>query len=127
MRSHFRVSCAPFHHSHLPFSREPRLTSSGDDDYFSSDLPTTPDGIARHPLTESFGKLSAPALALFSEKDEFAHIANPQELLDKWTSVANGKLTTTIIKGANHAVEDPAHHPALTGEVVAWLQKTFGA
>lgn len=101
------------------------LSIAGDDDYFSSDLPTEPDGKARHPLSTSFGALRTPALALFSEKDEFAHIPDPQVVLDRWVGLANGHLSTAIVPGASHAVNDPAHQPALVAETLSWLEKTF--
>lgn len=84
-----------------------------------------PDRVAKHPLSTSFGKLSAPALVVFSEKDQFAHVPDIDAHLKRWTEAAHGRLTTVTIKGANHAVDDAAHHPTLGKEVVEWLQRTF--
>lgn len=113
---------APFYALFVP---DLALTPSGDDDYFSSDLPDAPDGIAAHPLSESFGRLSVPALALYSEKDEYAHIADPEAHLARWRAAAKGHLTTVIIKDANHAVEDAKLHEGFCNEVVGWLGKHF--
>ncbi|KLT39701.1 DUF1749-domain-containing protein [Cutaneotrichosporon oleaginosum] len=101
------------------------LSPSGDDDYFSSDLPDSADGVHKHPLSESFGALSVPALALFSEKDEFGHVADVDAHLARWRKAAKGKLETHVVDGANHAVEDAAHWPDLCAATVAWLQKHF--
>ncbi|TXT04854.1 hypothetical protein VHUM_03937 [Vanrija humicola] len=102
------------------------LSPKGDDDYFSSDIPDTDgSGAYAHPLDESFGRLSAPALALYSEKDEYAHVPDIDAHIARWVKAAHGKLDTHVVKGANHAVEDPAHQVDLAAAVVAWLGKTF--
>ncbi|KAL1405355.1 hypothetical protein Q8F55_008986 [Vanrija albida] len=101
------------------------LSPLGDDDYFSSDIPDTGNGKFKHPLDESFGRLAAPALALYSEKDEYAHVPDIDAHLARWVKAAHGKLDTHVVKGANHAVEDPAHQDDLAAAVVAWLGKTF--
>lgn len=101
------------------------LSPKGDDDYFSSDIPDTADGVHVHPLDESFGKLSAPALALYSEKDEYSHVPDIDAHIARWVKASHGKLDTHVVKGANHAVEDPAHQVDLAAAVVAWLGKTF--
>lgn len=78
-----------------------------------------------HPLSQSFGKLEQPALALFSEKDEYAHIPDIKSHLAKWEKIGKGKLSTAIVPGATHAVDDEKLWPLLTKEVVGWLQKNF--
>ncbi|BEI83793.1 hypothetical protein CcaverHIS002_0403970 [Cutaneotrichosporon cavernicola] len=101
------------------------MSSSGDDDYFSSDLPDTADGVHKHPLDGSFGALNVPALALFSEKDEYGHVPDVEAHLARWREAAKGRLETRIVRGANHAVEDAAHWPDLCAATVGWLQKHF--
>lgn len=96
---------------------------SGEDDYFSGDLPLNPDGMHAHPLSTSFGALSAPALALFSEKDEFHHIADVPAHLARWREAAGGeqKLRTVIVPDADHAVHDAKAQEVLVQAVVKWL------
>ncbi|GMK58736.1 hypothetical protein CspeluHIS016_0601780 [Cutaneotrichosporon spelunceum] len=101
------------------------MSPSGDDDYFSSDLPDKPDGVHKHPLAESFGALPVPVLALFSEKDEYAHVPDVEAHLARWRTASKGKLETHVVPGANHAVDDEAHWPDLCVATVSWLQKHF--
>ena len=95
----------------------------GDDDYFSSDIPLHPDGIRAHPLTQSFGKLSAPALALISEKDEYSKIPDLAATSRRWEEAANGRLATKIVKDANHAVEHDGAKRILCQEIAEWLHR----
>lgn len=93
---------------------------SGDDDYFSSDLPVEPTEGFKHPLSQTFGKLEHPVLILFSERDEYVHVADVPALLSKWRDLAHGKLETVIVRGASHAVETKGKEQ-LCAAVVAWL------
>lgn len=92
----------------------------GDDDYFSSDLPTPPTEGFKHPLSTTFGKLEHPVLVLFSEKDEYVHAPDVPAMLETWREVAKGKLETVIVRGASHAVETQGKEQ-LCAAVVAWL------
>lgn len=95
----------------------------GDDDYFSSDLPDAPDGGPHvHPLSTSFGKLSAPALALWCEGD---HCGNGDQtpLLKRWEAAANGKLSWHVLKGASHMVSEPGPQADLNEQVLAFLAR----
>ncbi|ORY26999.1 hypothetical protein BCR39DRAFT_578327 [Naematelia encephala] len=100
------------------------MTAPGDDDYFSSDLPWEDDGEHAHPLSASFGKLSAPALVLYSEKDEYGRLPDKTATLKSWEKAANGKLTAKIIEGADHAVTGELERENLCTEVVGWLKST---
>lgn len=97
-----------------------RADISGDDDYFSGDLPVEPTEGFKHPLSSSFGKLEVPCLVLFSEKDEYVHVEDVPAMLSKWRDTANGKLETVIVRGASHAVETQGKEQ-LCAAVVAWL------
>lgn len=108
-----------------PGCRQADADASGDDDYFSTDLPSSADGVHKHPLDQSFGQLDVPALALFSEKDEFAHVPDVYAHLGRWVAASGGRLSTHVVKGASHAVDDAAHWPDLCAATVAWLQKHF--
>lgn len=74
----------------------------GDDDYFSSDLPTPSLKFAR----------SAVRLLLFlSGSDEYyppqlADVTAKQALLTKWKNSGHGKISelSTVLEGADHAV-----------------------
>jgi hypothetical protein len=101
-----------------------RLTSRGDDDYFSSDIPDTDDPPTPHihPLNKSFGTLPTPALALWSEKDEYGFLDDQTPLLRRWETAAGGKLRTVTIKDADHAVSKEQPQADLCAAVVDWLQ-----
>lgn len=101
------------------------LTVSGDDDYFSSDLPDTdtPPTPHVHPLSKSFGTLPVPALALWSEKDEYGHLSDQNPLLQRWSDAAKGKLTTVVVKDGNHAVTAEGPQKELCTAVVGWLRE----
>lgn len=95
----------------------------GDDDYFSSDLPDTADGGPHvHPLSTSFGKLSAPALALWCEGDHCGN-GDQRPLLRRWEAAAHGKLTWHVLEGASHMVSEPAPQADLNIQVVEFLSK----
>ncbi|ORY23282.1 hypothetical protein BCR39DRAFT_549688 [Naematelia encephala] len=105
---------------------------SGDDDYFSSDLPSKQDNIHTHthththPLDTSFGKLTVPVLAIWSGKDEYSKAKDyNRPLLERWQDASHGKLEFDIIKNASHAVVDDKDRKILCGLVVDWLNKYF--
>ena len=98
---------------------------SGDDDYFSSDIPDTPAEPHVHPLSKSFGALTVPALALWSENDQFSRVVSPQDLLMRWEKAGQGRLQARIIKGASHAVEEHQGQKQLCHEIVGWLVDCF--
>lgn len=100
-----------------------KLLCSGDDDYFSADIPLEPTQPYVHSLSTSFGALTAPALALFSEKDAEWIVARPEDLLPKWADAANGKLEWRIIKGASHDVNEKEAQAVLCEDVLSWLRK----
>ncbi|KAK8844822.1 hypothetical protein IAR55_006672 [Kwoniella newhampshirensis] len=95
----------------------------GDDDYFSSDIPLDPTPPFRHSLSDSFGVLSAPALALYSEKDAEYQVAKPEDLLPRWADAAKGKLEWRILKGASHDVSEPEAQVVVCDEVLGWLRR----
>lgn len=101
----------------------------GDDDYFSSDIPDSNDPPTPHvhPLSTSFGKLPVPALALWSEKDEYGYLKDQGPLLERWTVAAKGKLETKVIKGATHGVSEVEGQKELVQSTVDWLERHFGA
>lgn len=102
------------------------MSDSGDDDYFSSDIPLEPDGIRAHPLSQSFGKVSAPTLALYSEIDEFGRLPDIEATLKRWEESGGKKVEVRILKGATHAVEDGEARGRLCEEVVGWLRRVIG-
>lgn len=99
-----------------------RLMNSGDDDYFSFNIPTEDDGIHPHPLKSSFGKLPVPTLALFSSADAAYQTGDIKEKLAKWESLSNGKLTTRYIEGASHDVVEAEAQVVLCKEVLDWFK-----
>ena len=117
---------APFYALFVP---DLALTPSGDDDYFSSDLPDSdsPPTPHVHPLNKSFGTLPKPALALWSEKDEYRFLDDQRPLLQRWEAAAKGKLHTVIIKNADHSVVDEKPQKDLCDAVVDWLKNVIKA
>ncbi|KAL1409298.1 hypothetical protein Q8F55_003277 [Vanrija albida] len=96
----------------------------GDDDYFSSDLPDAPDGSEHaHPLSTSFGKMSAPALALWCEKDHCAVLPDQKPLLRRWEAASGGKLEWRILLGASHMVDQEDAQQAMSTHIVTWLAR----
>jgi hypothetical protein len=103
----------------------------GDDDYFSSDLPSTPEDMDpslqhahAHPLSTSFGKLAAPALALFSGEDEYGLPKDKQEGVEaKWKEAGKGLLEIATVPGANHSVSGEEERGVLCDIVIKWLER----
>lgn len=102
------------------------LSDEGDDDYFSSGIPLDPDGVKAHPLSQSFGQISAPALALYSEKDEFGKLPDVRATMRSWEEAAGGKLEAKVLMGASHAVAEFEARNKLFEEVVGWLRRVIG-
>lgn len=98
----------------------------GDDDYFSSDLPDTGTEVHAHPLCSSFGRLSAPALALWCGRDHCGG-DDQRPLLRRWEAAASGKLEWHVLPGATHCVEEAAAQAVLAEHVVKWLALRSGA
>ena len=96
--------------------------NSGDDDYFSNNIPTENDGIHPHPLKSSFGKLPVLTLALFSSADAAYQRGDIREKLVKWESLSNGKLTTRYIEGASHDVVEDEAQAVLCREILDWIK-----
>jgi pimeloyl-ACP methyl ester carboxylesterase len=76
-----------------------------------------------HPLASSFGKLPVPALALWSEKDEYGYLKDQRPLLDRWEKAAAGKLEARVVKGASHGVAEVDAQGELVDIVVEWLKR----
>lgn len=100
---------------------------SGDDDYFSDNVPITSDSDKNHPhpLESSFGRLAAPTLALFSSGDAPHQRGDIKSKLRKWKEVAGGKLTTSYVEGASHDVVEPDAQERMCATIVGWLEKTI--
>lgn len=112
----------------LALARDTLTHCSGDDDYFSNDLPDHPDSSPhKHPLSTSFGSLSVPALALWSEKDEFNTLSPEARaaLLDRWRAAGGEKLQVSVVKNADHAVKEVETQEDMCGVVVDWLKRNF--
>jgi pimeloyl-ACP methyl ester carboxylesterase len=91
---------------------------SGDDDYFSSDLPD-------NKVVEIWGRLEQPVLILPSEKDEWV----PPEvdvmgLVNKWKSFCKPGIASDLsglIPGANHTVGNHDGQQWLADRVARFL------
>ncbi|KAK4688240.1 hypothetical protein P7C73_g1865, partial [Tremellales sp. Uapishka_1] len=99
------------------------VAEGGYDDYFSSDLPNHPDGVHLHPLSDSFGRLSVPALALFSSKDQENQLGDKEALMERWMAAAEGKLEAKMIEGASHDITEEDARADLCEEVIGWLSR----
>lgn len=92
-------------------------TVSGDDDYFSSDLPD-------EKVKEIWGSVKKPMLIVPSAQDEFVPSSvDFAELLAKWKShcpVASD--LSALIPGAGHTVEPPSSQDWLAERVVSFLE-----
>jgi preprotein translocase subunit Sec61beta len=61
---------------------------------------------------------------LYSAEDECAvGTVDKAGLLRHWESIAGERLTTKLVQGASHAVEDPAVQVVLAKLVVDWLKE----
>lgn len=105
------------------------LTCSGYDDYFSSDLPSTPSDNDKdthaHPLSDSFGNFTVPTLALWSENDQFAFkgVDTPEERMQKWAEAAGEELRWAVMKGADHEVTNEDAQDRMIDEVLGFLKR----
>ncbi|WWC67377.1 uncharacterized protein I206_101285 [Kwoniella pini CBS 10737] len=95
----------------------------GDDDFFSDDIPAEPKEGCKHSLSSSFGKLSAPALVLYSEEDEKYQKGDVHVKLKRWEEASNGKLHLHFLKNASHDVVQPEAQKVLSELVVEWLKQ----
>jgi hypothetical protein len=110
---------------------------SGDDDFFSSDLPeesetsdSSPEAPTHRPLSETFGKLPSdvPLLFLFSGNDHGFPFkkTTPEALFSKWKRAtekgAGGRreaeMRMGLIEGASHQVDEVE----LQGELVSLVK-----
>ncbi|WVQ82867.1 hypothetical protein IAT38_005002 [Cryptococcus sp. DSM 104549] len=99
------------------------FAKGGDDDYFSADIPDEPTPPFSHSLSTSFGALTAPALALYSEKDGEHQVSPPEKLLPRWEAAAKGKFSWKILKGASHDVTEEGPQKVVCDEVTAFLKQ----
>ncbi|WBF13307.1 hypothetical protein N7582_002653 [Saccharomyces uvarum] len=94
------------------------MEPGGDDDYFSSDLPPAA-------LAASFGRLKTPLLVAYSENDQFVPSwVDKHALLARWraaTPPAVWSEHSDLIKGATHAVPEPAAQRRLFEMLVRFL------
>lgn len=105
-----------------------RLLDSGDDDFFSADIPSSPSPTSapHRPLSQTFGALPTrtPVLALFSGADECVpNAATVQPELDaRWAAAASeGVYRGVVLDGANHNVKAAGPQQALVKEVLAFI------
>jgi len=96
---------------------------SGDDDFFSSDLPDSR-------LSEIWGKISRPVLILPSAQDEYVpNTVDFLRLLERWKAACQPGIASRLsglILGANHRVDDPAAQEWLVDRVVRFLESLGG-
>ena len=80
------------------------MLPQGDDDYFSSDIPTDV-------LQETFGRLNKPFLIAYSAEDEFVPTTvDKVALLQKWREASNPEFwskNSGLVAGASHGVKSP--------------------
>lgn len=92
----------------------------GDDDFFSSDLPTSA-------LQFTFGRLDKPMLILMSEKDEMVPLTVDKELLlGKWVKAIPEGLASEqsqIITTADHELSEERVARYFVGLVVEFLKE----
>lgn len=91
--------------------------TSGDDDYFSSDLPD--DRVAA-----IWSSIKAPILIVPSGEDEYAPKGvDFEKLLAKWKSVCpQASDLSALIPGANHTVKPAASQQWLAERVASFLK-----
>lgn len=96
--------------------------SSGDDDYFSSDLDDAT-------LLETFSKINKPTLILPSENDEMIPpTVDKQALLWRWIQASSARTShglvsplSELVPGADHALTAEASQQWVAARVLAWL------
>jgi hypothetical protein len=97
-----------------------RYGRSGDDDYFSSDLPD-------EKLVEFWGNFWVPVLILPSENDE--HVPEGidfKKLMARWMSVCKPGVASdlsALIPKANHCVDGDEAQAWLSERVIAFLRR----
>ena len=91
---------------------------SGDDDYFSSDLPD-------ETVAAIWGRVKQPILIVPSEKDEFVPPSiDVEKLIARWKSFSDSGIVSEfsgLIPGANHRVDPPESQAWLADRVVKFL------
>jgi hypothetical protein len=96
------------------------LTSwSGDDDYFSSDLP-------KEAMRNTFGRVDKPILIVPCAQDELVPpVINREQLLARWIEscpLGMASEFSGLIPGADHAVSQPQAQSWLSNVVVKFLE-----
>lgn len=92
---------------------------SGDDDFFSSDLPD-------ERLAEIWGEFRVPVLIVPSEKDEYVpEGVDFERLMTRWMGFCKPGVASKLsglIPGANHCVDQPDGQDWLAERVVPFLK-----
>ncbi|WRT63145.1 uncharacterized protein IL334_000048 [Kwoniella shivajii] len=99
------------------------IGTGGDDEYFSDDIPAEPESTYAHSLSDSFGSLSAPTLALYAEEDIKYQEGDVIEKIKRWEEASKGKLQWRLLKNASHDVAQPEAQKYLCEEVIGWLKQ----
>jgi len=109
-----RSPCDPFHH----LTNVVTKYISGDDDYFSSDLPD-------ERLKTTFGRIDKPIMFLPCEKDELVPPSVDRSgILARWTASCPPGLVSPLsgfVPGANHIVSSPDAWAWIAERVVGFL------
>jgi pimeloyl-ACP methyl ester carboxylesterase len=96
------------------------MLPSGDDDYFSSDLPDST-------LAALFGRIDKPVLFLPAEEDEMVPPSVDREaLLRRWMSFCKGELASDLsgfVPGADHVVSKPEAQKWIAKRVRGFLER----
>lgn len=90
---------------------------SGDDDYFSSDLPD-------EKLATVWGRVKQPIMVVPSAEDQYVpETVNFEKLLAKWKSFCPSMSDlSALIPGANHTVDAQESQDWLGSRVVSFLK-----
>lgn len=94
---------------------------SGDDDYFSSDIPD-------EKLATIWGRVKQPIMVVPSAEDQYVpKTVDFEKLLAKWKSVCPSMSNLSgLIPGANHTVDAEESQDWLGGRVVSFLKSLDG-
>lgn len=94
---------------------------SGDDDYFSSDIPD-------EKLAEIWGRVKQPIMVVPSAEDQYVPKAvDFEKLLAKWKSFCPSMSgLSDLIPGANHTVDAQESQDWLGDRVVSFLKSLEG-
>jgi hypothetical protein len=96
----------------------PANTSSGDDDYFSSDFDDDT-------LAELFGRINRPTMISVSEADEMVpETVDKQALFERWLQASPTELVSQLSglnPGADHTLSDAGAQQWFADRVVQFL------